>query len=713
MKIKKISLLFSCLFASELGLAETTEIDAPEVQVVTKKIGQEVPFSNTVKRKNSNTDDAAKLLNDEPGISFYTGGGVSSLPVINGLADDRINIKVDGVPITSACPNHMNPALSYIAPSGVAHIDLFAGITPVSMGGDSVAGSISVESPRPDFAASGKTKTNGEITGFYRSNGNVRGANVYLNFASENYSAAYIGSTVKSNNYEDGNGNKVRATEYEVRNNLLKFAAKSGEHTFGINLGWQDIPYQGYPNQAMDMTSNKSFSYNLSYAGDFNWGKLDAKAYRQYVRHKMDMLSDKEAVVGHMPMDTRAADTGYSVIATLPLSEVNTLKVGNEFHRYALDDWWPPIAGSNAMGPNTFWNVNDGQRDRFAIFGELNSKWSDAWATQLGARLERVSMNTGNVQGYYDASAPYGDAYQTDAAVFNAKNHKKTDYNLDVTASSRYEPDSNSQYDIGFARKTRSPNMHERYTWANEAMMAGLMNNWFGDLNSYVGNLDLKPEIANTIRASADWHDTERANWGFKVSPFYTFVHDYINAAPNTSSNIYNMSMYGRKSLTFANHDAHLYGLDFSAKKSLGNLGGSWQTRAVVSYVRGKDEDGSNLYNIMPLNGKFYLDHQEGGWANTLELVVVANKDKIDSVRDEQKTSGYSLLNFRTGYRINNTFRVDAGIDNIFDKTYAYPLGGLDYLKTVESAPPMSFMNRPILVNAMGRSANISVTVNF
>jgi iron complex outermembrane receptor protein len=603
----------------------------------------------------------------------------------------------------------MNPALSYVTPSGVGKIDLFAGITPVSMGGDSIAGSISAESPRPSFAVDGQTQTNGEITGFYRSNGNVRGANAYLNFATENFSAAYVGSTVKSDNYEDGKGNKVRATEYEVLNNLLKFAARSGIHTFGINLGWQDIPYQGYPNQAMDMTSNKSFSYNLSYTGDFDWGKLDAKAYRQYVRHKMDMLADK-AVYGSMPMDTRAADTGYSLIATLPLSEVHTVKIGNELHRYTLDDWWPPLAGSMMMGPNDFWNVKDGKRERIAIFGEVDSKWSTKWSTNFGARVERVSMNAGNVQGYFNSPT---SIYQNDADTFNAKNHKKVDYNLDLTGSARYEPDANSQFDIGFSRKTRSPNIHERYTWSNEAMMAGLMNNWFGDLNSYVGNLELKPEVANTVKATADWHDAERVNWGLKVSPFYTYVFDYINAVPFVNNNYYNMSMIGRKSLTFANHDAHLYGLNLSANKSLGNLGGSWGSRAVISYVRGKDEDGSNLYNIMPLNGKFYLDHKDGSWSNTLELIVVANKDRVDAVRDEQKTSGYSLLNFRTAYRFNNSFRVDAGIDNIFDKNYAYPLGGLDYLKTLETDPSMMGMNRPILVNAMGRSANVAVTINF
>jgi len=142
-------------------------------------------------------------------------------------------------------------------------------------------------------------------------------------------------------------------------------------------------------------------------------------------------------------------------------------------------------------------------------------------------------------------------------------------------------------------------------------------------------------------------------------------------------------------------------------------LNGSWRTTAILSFVRGKDEDGSNLYNIMPLNARITLDHTLGGWGNSLELVVVDAKDKLDSVRDEQKTSGYALVNFRTNYKFNDRLRLDAGIENLLDKNYNYPLGGLDYLKTVATDPSGMGMNQPVLVNAMGRSVNVGLTVKF
>jgi iron complex outermembrane receptor protein len=95
--------------------------------------------------------DTAGLLKGLPGVSIYGAGGVSSLPAIHGLADDRLRIKVDGMDLISACANHMNPPLSYINPTNVSSLKVHAGISPVSMGGDSIGGSILVESTQPEF----------------------------------------------------------------------------------------------------------------------------------------------------------------------------------------------------------------------------------------------------------------------------------------------------------------------------------------------------------------------------------------------------------------------------------------------------------------------------------------------------------------------------------------------------------------------------------
>ncbi len=659
--------------------------------------------------------DAATLLGNISGVNFYTGGGVSSLPVINGLGDDRLKITVDGMRITSACPNHMNPALSYVNPAALEQINVYAGVTPVSQGGDSIGGSIVLKSRPPEFAKQGEgVKASGNITAFHRSNGNVNSASVRGNAATEKFSIGYVGNTVDADNYKDGKGREVVASRYRVRNNKFELAALLGSDVWNLDIGWQDIPFQGYPNQSMDMTSNKSLSFNLGYNGHFNWGKLEGNTFHQRVRHKMDVLQDKAAAAGftpansYMPMDTDAVDLGYSVVGTVPLKDNHKVRIGNEFHRYKLDDWWPPLAGSMMMGPDTFLNINSGRRDRLAIFSELDSKFTDKLSTQIGARLEHVEMNTGDVQGYYAATSMLGDAYETDASSFNNKNHKRKDLNLDLTFSGRYINSANETYDMGVSRKTRSPNLYERYTWSNEAMMAGLMNNWFGDLNSYVGNIDLKPEVAYTFKASADWHDAENRDWQVSIKPFYTYIKDYINATQNTSSNMYNMNMIaGRKSLTFINEDAQLYGVDISGKKRLGKAYGEWMLRSNLSYNYGKTTNGDGLYNIMPLNGRLAIDHKLKKWSNTLEALFISSKDSnLSVVRGEQATAGYSLVNFLTSYQIKKFITLSASIDNLFNRHYRLPLGGLEYVSG-------NMMTSPNPLRGMGRSINFGVSINF
>lgn len=711
------SVLSAALTAALCSGAWAQEIQQlPTVTVFGERLS---PFGSSLNGDNLGsrrfaTNDTAALLEGTPGVSLYTGGGVSSLPVINGLGDDRLKITVDGMSITSACPNHMNPALSYIDPAAVEQLNVYAGIVPVSQGGDSIGGAIVVKSAPPVFAQPGEgLKTSGSVSAFHRSNGGVNGVSLRANAASEKFAIGYVGNTVEADNYEDGNGRELAASRYKVHNHALNFAALSGSDLWTAAIGFQDIPYQGYPNQSMDMTSNKSLSINIGYAGTFDWGAFEARVFRQRVRHKMDVLPDKAEAAGfaaadsYMPMDTRAVDLGYSLVGTVTLDGGQVARVGHEFHRYTLDDWWPPLAGSGAMEPDTFWNVKDGRRDRLALFSELDTKIDDSWSTQIGARVERVAMNTGDVQGYYDATSPYGDAYESDAAAFNAKSHKRRDWNLDLTASTRFVRSDRETYDLGFSRKTRSPNLHERYTWSSEAMMAGLMNNWFGDLNSYVGNLNLKPEVAYSLKASADWHDAARQDWQLKVVPFFTYVHDYINATPNTSSNMYNMpGIVGRKSLTFTNEDARLYGIDVAARKYLGKAGGDWSMHTAVSYTRGKTTDGDDLYNIMPLNARVAVDHALESWSNSLEAVLVRAKKDVSEVRAEQATAGYAIVNYRSSYKFSESIRLDAGIDNLLNRQYDLPLGGLEYASA-------SMTSAPQPVRAMGRSFNVGLTVSF
>jgi iron complex outermembrane receptor protein len=166
--------------------------------------------ADTLQNLRPATSDTASLLGNLPGVSLYGAGGVSSLPSIRGLADDRLRIKVDGMDLVAACPNHMNSPLSYIDPSAVATAKVYSGASPVSVGGDSIGGSIVVESAAPEFAKPGQGKLlKGEAGVFYRSNGNALGGHLSATLASEQFSFNYTGASVQSDNYTAGDDFKT------------------------------------------------------------------------------------------------------------------------------------------------------------------------------------------------------------------------------------------------------------------------------------------------------------------------------------------------------------------------------------------------------------------------------------------------------------------------------------------------------------------------
>ncbi len=675
----------------------------------------------------ASTSDTASLLRDVPGMSFYGAGGVSSLPAIHGLADDRLRIKVDGMDLISACPNHMNPALSYLDPSQVESIKVYAGIAPVSVGGDSIGGSIVAETAAPVFAAPGQgSLSKGEAGTFYRSNGNARGGNLAASYATESFNISLTSAIAKSDNYKAGDNFKERifgagndpyftgrpghtlpldevgSTAYETRNHTLGLAFKGGDHLFEAKLGFQDMPYQLWPNQRMDLLGNDQKRLNLRYLGQFSWGSLDARAYHEDVDHFMDFGADKKywynnafgpdwpgtpCTVGAtcaagMPMYTASQNTGLVVKADVSLTSEDLLRVGTELQRYRLDDWWP--ASGAGMWPNTFWNVRDGERDRTALFGEWEKRVDPKWMTLAGLRYERVDMDAAMVHGYNlntfpTNPSPAGPGNQTrDAANFNNADRSKTDHNWDMTLLAHYTPSPTQDIEFGFAHKTRSPNLHERYAWSTWTM-AALMVNWAGDGNGYIGNLNLKPEKANTVSATFDWHAADRS-WEFKATPYYTRVTDYIDAIQwDGSNNTARTSLQTNQFtvLKFVNQSARLYGIDLSGQMPLAKTGaGEFGLKGLLNYTNGENRDtGDELYNIMPLNGKLALTHRLGGWNNAVELVMVKGKDDVSDVRNEMKTPGYSLVNLRASHSWKSV-RVDFGVENLFDKHHYLPLGG-------------------------------------
>jgi iron complex outermembrane receptor protein len=395
--------------------------------------------------------------------------------------------------------------------------------------------------------------------------------------------------------------------------------------------------------------------------------------YWHDIEHLMDNYSLRPVPVtvpatNRMFAPATSTDTGLVISGKRKLAS-GRASFGAEWltNDFATYQW---NATSNAFNADI---LRDSKRDRLAVYGEWQGIISGAWSTNLGLRSDTVIMDTGNVRW---GAVPLG--VSTAGTAFNAASRAKTDHNLDWNALFQYAASGDFGYEIGLTRKTRSPSLLERYEWTPLSASAGQ-----ADGNNYLGNLNLKPEVAHALSAavqsSANGHD-------FKLGAFYQRVSDYIVGTPFVTSAAYNASGHTR-ALQYQNHDARLYGLD----GSWGYKAGAWQFSGILNYVRGRNLDNdTDLYRIAPLRLTLETSHQAGTWNNTLIARMASRQDNVATydfsafvgssgpANNEKATPGYAVFDWHTQWRATKGVKVNFGIDNLLDKLYYDHLGGIN-----------------------------------
>ena len=674
------------------------------------------------------SNDTGKLIDNFLGGNSIHNGGFSSLPMIQGLSDDRIKIKIDGMDLIASCANHMNAPLSYSDPVNIKNISVLAGLSAVDQGGDNIGGVIKIDTVKPIFSVDENQIFSGQFGTKYKSNNKTISANISLNTADQDTALSYFGSYVKAENYYAGgtfkdaglaasdrgwlDSDEVGSTAYKNQNHQVSFSKVIDNEIYQVIAAYHDSPYENFDNQRMDSVGNKNYQLNLSQKGEYEWGKLTSRIYVDDTNHKHNFGPDKQYTYNNgsgqsygMPMEADGITAGLAVDTEIFLNDQDTLKVGSEIQYYQLDDTWASNSGEGMMTGNAFLNINNGKRNRFDIYGQLDSLWTENWITSLGARLGIVQTDSDDVHGYNQTDSMSSNQL-ADSDTFNASKRKKTDENIDISLLTRYNMEEDSSIELGYSMKTRSPNLYQRYTWSTWTMAAN-MNNLYGDGNGYVGNIDLEPETAHKIGLVLN-HQDDNKNWRIKINPYYTYISDYIDA------NVIANRGDGYRNLKFDNQTATIYGLDVGADMHLFRTlnFGNFNLLSKFNYQKGRNTDAdTDLYNMMPPNLTLAINQNVGSWNNSLSMLLVDKKDNVNSTRQERETAGFTKFDFVTSYQWESV-SIIGEIENILDKSYADPLGG-EYLGQGATMSTGITRANGTQVYAMGRSFNVALSYSF
>ncbi len=590
------------------------------------------------------------LLRGLPGAAVLRNGSQTGIAQLRGLAGDRVRVRIDGLAITPACPNHMDPPLHYAHAASGDQVELFAGLSPVSAGGDSLGGTIIVRRPDPTFASAGATLFGGEIRTGFRGDHDAWQAAARLFGATDSMRAEYRGSWGSADDLRFPGGT-VSASGYETTRHTPIGSVRTARGFVSIDARRTRTRDAGTPALPMDMIRDDSWHVGLHQREDLGWGVLESRLYFHEVDHLMDNFSLRPAA---MRMQAPAASRDYGLAGGLEWEALaGTLRTGLDLHRSELEAEQVNAAGQRR---DTF---RANRRERFGAYVEWEGGEPDDREWLLGLRADSVTTRAGAVRNAFG-----GPMVAADQAAFNAGKRRHSDLLVDAMAALRWRVRSDTRLDIALGLKNRAPSLVERYLWTPANASAGL-----ADGRTYLGNPSLDPESALVISLGLH-HEQER--WGVSVTPFYQSIDDYIEGRP-----IARLDTLGRPVLQFQNIDrAELYGVEMEFDADLHER---LRLAANLSWVRGRDAStGNPLYRIAPLRGNVALNYLHAGWWASLECEWADAQNRVSRIPNEPTTPGYAVFHLRGGHEFDNGLGIELGVENLLDKRYAEHTGGIN-----------------------------------
>ncbi len=628
--------------------------------------GQAIPGATVIvptPELEASATDTASLLKEAPGAAVVRNGPLTGIVQLRGLSDDHVNVLINGMEITPACPNHMDPPLLDISPSSLQSLTVVPGIAPVSLGGDNIGGIVLADRRPPLFSSDTRTLWSGDLGSFYRSSSDGTGVNGSLTVAGQDWSGSYNGSWATADDVRIPDG-RIRDSgfgEYQEHDGQIAGHLFGG--VFEAYGGITRTRDAGAPGQPMDMIKDDRWYAGIKQTGDYSFGQLSSRIAFNSTYHLMDNFSLRpltsmgmgmgmDDMMMAMPFDapSQSDDLSGSVNLSIP-RDSDTFRTGLDFHWNRFDASERDIEGGMSQE-----DINNATRSRVGVYFEWQKDWSDHWTTVAGLRNDTVWSDADPIERFYPDS-------MDDAVAFNSHSRDVTDVNFDAMASVRFTPDSHQSYELAFARKTRSPGVLERYLFTPFSFASGASDGRF-----YLGNLDVDPEVSHQIAFTGDWHGD---GWGIKLTPFYNFVSDYIQGTP------IDRVFFDTVVLQYQNIDrADLYGIDGEAHYDINKL---LTLHGQLSYVRGINRDNDdNLYRIAPLHGSLSFEQHWLGWRSALELAWAAPQHDVAAFNDELTSPGYAVLNLRAGYTVSEHLDIDVVVENLFDRRYTEHLAGIN-----------------------------------
>ena len=659
MPISRIALAAALLAApavADEAPADTIIVSAPRITRLQASVAAE--------DDQQSGPDAAGFIARQPGAALIDNGALSGQVQLRGLFGDRILLRINGQNFASGGPNAMDPPMHYAPMVLVDRVEIARGISPVR-DGPGLGGGVNAVLKQVKFGSGDSLSPQADITGQVRSVDESFAVGGIAGLASRDLRLGVIAS------WEEGGdtrfpGGRIAGTSYRRGVYGVHAGVRAGPGTVSFEYRRQETGTSGNPPFAMDIIYFHTDFARLGFEADVADGvQLAAHADYTAVRHRMNNFTLRPAPATAMQRET---DTYANTLgADLSLrfgSERRHLRIGADLQQ--VDNGY--VITNPAMPAFFVHALDNGRRERIAGFAEWRTGAGPVEA-EMGLRVDQHRASVAAPR--LGPGVPAGPANLARAFAGGLRDWQGTT----VDAALRLWAETGAITPrLTLARKTRVPSLIERFSWLPTEASGGL-----ADGNIYVGDPGLKPETAWIAELGFDWQSSTAYA---RPVAYYRRVDDFIQGVPfdatpgiiNSPVEMVSAANGDATPLRFANVDAELWGADIAFGT---RIAGPLRLDGVASYVRGRRRDvADNLYRIAPPNGRLALAWDATDWMVAMEVQGFAAQTNVSTTNSEATTRGYLLASLTGNWLIRDGLRIDAGIENLFDRQYLEHLAG-------------------------------------
>jgi iron complex outermembrane receptor protein len=601
---------------------------------------------NLTTSKNYGSPNFAEILTTVPGVDMISKGSGVSKPVIRGLSMNDILVLNNGVRFENYQYSDHHPM--GIDEFGIEKVEIIKGPASLLYGSDAIGGVIDFVKEKPAPV--------GQVTGDYNLQLFSNSMGITNNLGVKGASKKVFGGIrfgMKSHeDYLQGEGDFVPNSRF----NESSFKANAG---FTSKTGTFKLFYD-FNDQKLGLTEPEAVEQVTER------GRKNEIWYQQFENHMIS--SQNKLFLGNYKLEFNAAFQNTGLIHFGTVDEIE-LEMSLRTLTYETKLYLPStknseyIIGFQGLSQD---NVNLNNREtmllpdantvNYSVFGLLQQTFYHKLRLQSGLRYDYKIISTETTGVPTDYSWRPGIE----------KNYGSFSGSIGGT----YNYTEELLFRVNFAAAYRTPNLAE------------LTSNGKHETRYELGNSGLIPQNAYESDFSIHYHSEHVT---FDIAGFYNLIDNYIFITPSNDS-----TPDGDEIYKYQQTNATLFGGE--AGFHIHPKPMDWlHIQATFSNVTGKQKSGDYLPFIPAnkLHFEVWIEKEKVAFLRDafIKLNTQTAFNQHNPAPDEEKTDGYSLVDFGVGAKLkaaNQMISIGITMTNIFDKKY------IDHLSTLKE---VSFFN--------------------